>query len=215
MNRLAQVFADPGERALDDATPPSVERLRDALGRADGADLQRLPFTEGDTTAGSEVELQASVTGCAKTVDLPRFVAQSDFFANIVRRAAVRDTAPRTVHAIERFLQDNREGVWDNSWVRFPKQLLGHAARQGATHPPARQPREAETEAAVSRWHVCSRDGRALPGGAACGLGATPALALGSLQRGACPRESVAGTGHPAAAAAGTHGDTARPAGAQ
>jgi hypothetical protein len=169
MNRLAQVFADPGERALDDATPPSVERLRDALGRADGADLQRLPFTEGDTTAGSEVELQASVTGCAKTVDLPRFVAQSDFFANIVRRAAVRDTAPRTVHAIERFLQDNREGVWDNSWVRFPKQLLGHAARQGATHPPARQPREAEAEAPVSRWHVCSRDGRALPVGASCG----------------------------------------------
>ena len=128
MSRLAQVFADPGESARDDAPSPSVARLRDALGMTHEADLQRLPFTESDTTAGSEAELQASVTGCAQTVDLPRFVAQSDLFANIVRRAAVGDTAPRTVHALERFLQDNREGVWDNSWVRFPKQLLGHAA---------------------------------------------------------------------------------------
>ncbi len=89
------------------------------------------------------------------------------------------------------------------------------AARQGATHPPARQPRAPGPEAAISGWHLCFGDGRALPVGASCGLGATAEVAFGSLQRGACPRESVAATGHPAAAAAGTHGDTARPVGAQ
>ena len=103
MSRLAQVFSEPIARAVESSAPPSAERLRDALGMDDGNDLQRLPFVGDDTTAGSEAELQASVEGCRQTVDLPRVVAQSDFFANIVRRAAVGDAATRAVHALERF----------------------------------------------------------------------------------------------------------------
>jgi hypothetical protein len=130
MSRLAQVFADPCTPVAESSAPPSAERLREALGLTHDHDIQRLPFVDKDTTAGSEAELQASVTGSSQTVDLPRVVVQSDFFANIVRRAAVGDTAPHTVHALERFVQENREGVWDNSWVRFPRHLLGHAAAE-------------------------------------------------------------------------------------
>jgi hypothetical protein len=118
MSRLAQAFPDAVTRAGEESALPSPERLRDALDMAHEGDLQRLPFVGDDSTAGSEAELQASVEGCRETVDLPRVVAQSDFFANIVRRAAVGDTAVRAVNKLERFLDENRDGVWDNSWVR-------------------------------------------------------------------------------------------------
>jgi hypothetical protein len=130
MSRLAQVFAESVARAVEISAPASAEQLRDALGMVDENDLHHLPFIGDDTTAGSEAELQASVQGCRQTVDLPRVVVQSDFFANIVRRAAVGDTAARAVNALERFLDENRDGVWDNSWVRFPRQLLGRAAAE-------------------------------------------------------------------------------------
>ena len=93
-------------------------------------DIERLPFVGPDATAGAEAELQASVHGGRDTVDLPLAVADSDFLANILRRARVGDTAPRQVHALERFLDANSDQVWDNSWVRFPRRLLGTGAAE-------------------------------------------------------------------------------------
>ena len=52
------------------------------------------------------------------------------------------------------------------------------AARQRAAHSPARPPRAPGTEAAVSGWHLCFGDGRALPAGTSCGLGAASEVAL-------------------------------------
>ncbi len=109
---------------------PSVERLRSALGMVSAQDMARLPFVGADATGGAEAELQASVQGSRTTVDLPLAVSGSDFLANILRRAAVGDTAPRQVHALERFLDANSDQVWDNSWVRFPRRLLGSAAAE-------------------------------------------------------------------------------------
>ncbi len=106
------------------------DRLRALLGMSSPTDVARLPFVGGDATAGAEAELQASVAGGRETVDLPLTIAASGFLANISRRAAVGDAASRQVHVLERFLDGNEDQVWDNSWVRFPRALLGGAAAQ-------------------------------------------------------------------------------------
>lgn len=89
-----------------------------------------LPFGANDLTAGSESELQAVVCGERQQVDLPLAIEQSNFFANMMKRAAAGET-PRTVLAdLERLLADNQHGVWENSWVRFPLRRLSAFARQ-------------------------------------------------------------------------------------
>lgn len=108
--------------------PASAEHLRAALDMRDPSDVGALPFVGEDGTAGSEHELQASVAGTRESADLPRSIEQSDFFANIRRRAAVGDLQPKAVDALERYLSENRDNVWDNSWVRFPRRLLGALA---------------------------------------------------------------------------------------
>lgn len=127
-----QIGAAASTTALASSTnkAPSVDRLCAALGMTAGLDVSRLPFVGADGTAGAEAELQASVQGSRHTVDLPLAIAGSDFLANIQRRAAVGDTATRQLHALERFLDANADGVWDNSWVRFPRRLLGAAAAE-------------------------------------------------------------------------------------
>lgn len=83
-----------------------------------------LPFSAGDATAGSESELQVAVVGRRDDVDLPLVIAQSNYYANIMRRVRSGDASPKLVSNLERFLADNADGVWENSWVRFPKRCL-------------------------------------------------------------------------------------------
>jgi hypothetical protein len=130
MSRHIGAVASPPSLAPSMADAPSVDRLCGALGMAAGMDVSRLPFVGADGTAGAEAELQASVQGSRRTMDLPLAISGSDFLANIQRRAAVGDTAPRQLHALERFLDANADDVWDNSWVRFPRRLLGTAAAE-------------------------------------------------------------------------------------
>ena len=92
--------------------------------------LERLPFAPGDTTAGTETELQAVVIGGRGEVDLPLVIEQSDYFANIAKRAASGDTPKKRFAFLERYLSGNKENVWENSWVRFPQRLLSPFARQ-------------------------------------------------------------------------------------
>ena len=68
-----------------------------------------LPFSAGDATAGSETELQAVVLGARESVDLPLMIEQSNYFANILRRAAAGDLPRRAVTDLERFLGSNTE----------------------------------------------------------------------------------------------------------
>ena len=130
MSRQAGAVSPQPLAAPAVGSTPSVERLRAALGMTSDRDLARLPFAGADATGGAEAELQASVHGGRETVDLPSAIASSDFLANIQRRAAVGDTTPRQVHALERFLDANCDEVWDNSWVRFPRRLLGAGAAE-------------------------------------------------------------------------------------
>jgi len=89
-----------------------------------------LPFSAGDVTAGSESELQAVVAGDRRHVDLPMTIEQSNYFANMMKRAASGETSRKVVADLERFLADNSSDVWENSWVRFPLKRLSIYARQ-------------------------------------------------------------------------------------
>ncbi len=92
-----------------------------------------LPFTL-DVTAGSETELQAAVIGGAESVDLPLSIRNSSFFANVVRRVGAGDTSRKAVSRLERYLEHNPTGVWENSWVRFPHHALNANARAVLDH---------------------------------------------------------------------------------
>jgi hypothetical protein len=92
--------------------------------------LERLPFSAGDTTAGTETELQAVVLGGRGKVDLPLTIEHSEYFANIAKRAASGDTPKKNFAFLERYLAGNKEEVWENSWVRFPRHRLSAFAQR-------------------------------------------------------------------------------------
>jgi hypothetical protein len=93
------------------------------------ADLAALPFGPEDATAGAENELLTVVTGTRDQVDLARAVAESNYFKNLARRAAAGDASKSLVQDIEDYLSENRENVWENSWVYFPADLMTPYAR--------------------------------------------------------------------------------------
>ncbi|HMK37511.1 MAG TPA: hypothetical protein VK463_20735 [Desulfomonilaceae bacterium] len=111
----------------------SIERLRKHLDiphpRQSGF-AQSLPFSLNDATAGSETELQAAVSGDRRCVDLPLVIESSNYFANIVKRAAAGETCQRAITDLERYLTGTDEKFWENSWVRFPVARLSAFARQ-------------------------------------------------------------------------------------
>ncbi len=118
-------------------SPQSLNRIVGALHiRTDGnnIDCRTLPFAPGDTTAGSEAELQAAVIGQKTNVDLPLIIEQSNYYANIIRRAAAGDTTRRVITDLEKFLHTNNEQVWENSWVRFPRSVLNGFAEATFRH---------------------------------------------------------------------------------
>jgi hypothetical protein len=89
-----------------------------------------LPFSLNDTTAGSESELQTVVRGDRRNVDLPLSISRSNFFANIIRRAAAGETTRKALMGLESYLDDNAQQIWENSWVRFPIKVLSVFARE-------------------------------------------------------------------------------------
>jgi hypothetical protein len=92
--------------------------------------IDSLPFSRHDTTAGSENELQAVVVGQRQDVDLPITIEASNYFANILKRAAAGETPRRLVPDLERFLASNPDGTWENSWVRFSRRKLSAYANR-------------------------------------------------------------------------------------
>jgi hypothetical protein len=91
--------------------------------------VEALPFGPGDTTAGSETELQAAVIGRREDVDLPLAIERSNYFSNLLKRAAAGETPKRALRDLRRFLDDDSQ-VWEQSWVRFPLRALNGLARQ-------------------------------------------------------------------------------------
>lgn len=85
---------------------------------------EALPFSLNDATAGVENELQTVVLGSRDHVDLPMFIRDSNYYRNIQRRHQTGDTPRRAVTDLDRYLEENVDSVWENSWVRFPIECL-------------------------------------------------------------------------------------------
>lgn len=88
-----------------------------------------IPFGPEDATAGAENELLAVVAGRADQVDLPTTIRESNFFRNLVRRAATGDAPSGRLEALQHYLTQNPEGLWENSWVVFPGHRMTPFAR--------------------------------------------------------------------------------------
>ncbi len=88
-----------------------------------GLSVDELPFSAGETTAGSEDELQAVVVGRSNDCDLPLSIRESRFFQNIARRRASGEAPRSSLLELEAFLNDTH-GIWENSWIRFPQSRL-------------------------------------------------------------------------------------------
>lgn len=113
------------------ASPENIRRFLERAGvRFDSAETlaATLPFSLNDVTAGSESELQAVVAGSRDRVDLPLIIEQSNYFANMMRRARAGEAPRKVVADLERFLGENTSGIWENSWVRFPRRRLSSFA---------------------------------------------------------------------------------------
>lgn len=107
--------------------PDDPREILDILGISSGGSglpVESLPFSLNDTTAGSENELQVAVEGTADNVDLPLTIRESNYFRNIIRRASSGVAPKKVISELERFLNDNADNVWENSWVRFPRETL-------------------------------------------------------------------------------------------
>ncbi len=119
-------------RTVNELTP-SINSILEKLG-IDNSPSSRLteslPFSLHDTTAGTENELQVAVRGERDSVDLPFTITESNTFANIMKRASAGDTSREVISQLERYLSQNSERIWENSWVRFPHRLLSPLARE-------------------------------------------------------------------------------------
>ncbi|MDT8441924.1 MAG: hypothetical protein RQ723_09720 [Desulfuromonadales bacterium] len=104
---IATVLAEAIDRLGVDATSP--DRL-----------LATLPFADEDCTGGSEIELQVAVRGRRDQVDLPLTIEASRYVDNLLKRARSGEHPEQLIHRLEAYLNDNRDGLWENSAVRFP-----------------------------------------------------------------------------------------------
>jgi len=99
-----------------------------------GINIASLPFAPVDATAGSESEMQTIVLGKRTDVDLPLVIEQSNYLANIRKRAKSGDTSAKIMTDLEQYLNSNNENIWENSWVRFPMKKLGKYSREVLLH---------------------------------------------------------------------------------
>lgn len=97
------------------------KRIRDMLGYDSTATI---PFCRHDATAGAENELQAVVCGGREVCDLPLMIEDSRYYRNLKRRMRAGEMPRRVLDELTRYLSENSDRVWENSWVRFPRRLL-------------------------------------------------------------------------------------------
>lgn len=86
-------------------------------------------FRAGDVTVGVENEWQVCVCGEAADIDLVQTIRQSSHYRNLVDRARSGDVPGRRLRDLDAWLEQNADGVWENSWVRLPEAILNGDAR--------------------------------------------------------------------------------------
>ncbi|HOP64306.1 MAG TPA: hypothetical protein PK358_01525 [Spirochaetota bacterium] len=108
-----------GERGFIDEFRKSLGITDDGLVSPDS-----IPYAGSDSTCGIENEFQTAVKGSPADVDLAIYIRESGYLRNLIRRAERGDLPWKRVREITGFLEENRTGIWENSWVRFPRNLL-------------------------------------------------------------------------------------------
>ncbi len=91
--------------------------------------IESIPFSSHDTTAGAENEFQTAVLAPSEKADLSIAIKNSNYYKNLAKRVASGDTSKTLFSDLEEFLNSS-ENVWENSWVRFPKNVLTPFARK-------------------------------------------------------------------------------------
>lgn len=135
MHILRSAAAPAVDNDRHEAAEPvgGLNRIRERLG-IDATHPSRLaatlPFSPGDATAGLENELQTVVVGSSQSADLPLTIRSSRYYRNMSRMADSGDVPRKSLDALDAYLYDNAEGVWEHSWVRFPIRCLSLYARQ-------------------------------------------------------------------------------------
>ena len=105
---------DATDRSYGNLDAPHPDRIL-----ADLKAMTRIPFSADDVTAGTENELQAAVVGHSHDVDLPLAIRSSNYFKNILRRAASGESPKRVLAQLTDYVSSEQVQVWENSWVRI------------------------------------------------------------------------------------------------
>ena len=92
------------------------------------------PFTGEDTTVGVENEFQVAVEGSRTEVDLALSLVGSNSYKNLQARADRGELSPHQLAELDAFLNEEKDRIWENSWVRFPRRLLGEYAASILKH---------------------------------------------------------------------------------
>lgn len=124
-------FNPKTRETLDLSSIPSTQNFKNGLRESIHHHFKDvLPFTADDTTAGVENELQAVVLGNREQVDIPLNIKASNYYKNIVAEAKTGNSPKQAISALETFLDNNQNKVWENSWVRFPRSQLSIYANE-------------------------------------------------------------------------------------
>jgi hypothetical protein len=104
--------------------------FRNALGFVEGEAFHagKIPYSAGDVSCGIENEFQTAVNGRSGDVDLAIYIKESRYLKNLIKRSERGDLPGNRIDEIREFIEDNRSGIWENSWVRFPRKTLSRYA---------------------------------------------------------------------------------------
>ncbi len=101
---------------------------------ADLKAMTRMPFSADDVTAGTENELQAAVVGHSNDVDLPLAIRSSNYFKNVLKRAASGESPKRVLAQLTDYVSSEQVQVWENSWVRIRMATFSPSTRALVSH---------------------------------------------------------------------------------
>lgn len=83
-----------------------------------------IPYAGNDATCGIENEFQTAVSGRSSDVDLPRYINESNYLKNLMKRISRGDLSAKASNGLREYIDENDKNIWENSWVRFPRNTL-------------------------------------------------------------------------------------------
>ncbi len=93
-----------------------------------------IPYSGDDTSCGIENEFQTAVKGKSSDVDLPRYINESNYLKNLLKRIERGDLNAKSSDGLREYLDENEKDIWENSWVRFPRNTLSRFAESVLQH---------------------------------------------------------------------------------